>query len=217
MSGKLMSPEPGRTSVRARSNIIRLALTGLLLLCEIVSARDSSAPTIAGAPTLQTLFSRLANKKTTRVRFIETKKLSVLSEPIRQEGILEFRPPSTLSKHVEKPMEEHYVIEGSSVTVSKPGEASNLQLNLSDYPALQAFAEGLRAPLTGDLETLQHYWTTSLGGSWRRWTLILTPASPELAALIRHVRLEGQDDRLIRMTLEETGGDSSTLELLRTP
>jgi hypothetical protein len=47
--------------------------------------------------------------------------------------------------------------------------------------------------------------------------LILTPASPELASLIRTVRLEGHDDRLTRMTLEETGGDHSTLDFIRTP
>lgn len=211
-----MSRDPRTASVRSSVWLISLALANLLLYCEIVPARNATPPT-TGAPTLPTLFSRLAHRQETRVRFVETKTLSVLTQPIRQEGTLEFRPPGTLAKHVDKPLEEHYVIEGSSVTISKPGEASPLQLNLGDYPALQAFAEGLRAPLAGDLETLQRYWTPSLGGSWRRWVLILTPASPELATLIRSVRLEGQDDRLTRMTLEETGGDHSTLDFIRSP
>ena len=211
-----MSPDPRTAPGRASAWLIGLALASLLFFCEIAPASDESRA-IAGAPTLPTLFSRLAHRQQTRVRYVETKTLSVLTQPIRQEGTLEFRPPGTLAKHVDKPLEEHYVIEGSSVTISKPGEASPLQLNLGDYPALKAFAEGLRAPLAGDLETLQRYWTPSLGGSWRRWVLILTPASPELATLIRSVRLEGQDDRLIRMTLEETGGDRSAMDFMRTP
>jgi hypothetical protein len=216
MSGKTMDPDPHRTSRQASVFIIGLTLAGLLLHCEILPARDSS-PSTTGAPNLQTLFSRLAQRKETRVRFVETKTLSVLSQPLKQQGTLEFQPPGMLAKHVDKPQEEHYVIEGSHVTISKAGESSEVQLNLSDYPALEAFAEGLRAPLAGDLETLHRYWKPSLGGSWRRWLLILTPLSPELATLIRSVRLEGQDDRLIRMTLEETGGDHSTLDFMPVP
>jgi hypothetical protein len=137
--------------------------------------------------------------------------MSLLSQPLRLEGTLEFRPPAYLAKHVEKPTEEHYVIDGGQVTVTKPGESEPARLALADYPPLEAFAESLRAPLAGDLAALQRYWTPSLGGSWRHWVLGLTPLRPELATLVRSVRLEGENARLTRMTLEETGGDSSTL------
>ena len=207
-----MNPE---TRTKSRS-IIPLLLLSLLLPSGQTLAKDSAESQTA-APTLETLFLRLARQENTRVGFVETKSLSVLSQPIKQEGILEFRPPNTLAKHVAKPVEEHYVIENTIVTVSKPGESASLQLKLSDYPALEAFAEGLRAPLSGNLETLRRYWKPSLGGSWRHWLLALVPVQPELASLIRSVRLEGENDHLTRMTLEETNGDQSTLDFMRTP
>lgn len=197
-------------------SIIPLLLLSLLLWSGQVLAEDSAESQVA-APTLETLFLHLARQENTQVGFVETKSLSVLSQPIKQEGILEFRPPNTLAKHVAKPVEEHYMIENTIVTVSKPGESASLQLKLSDYPALEAFAEGLRAPLSGNLETLRRYWKPSLGGSWRHWLLALVPVQPELASLIRSVRLEGENDHLIRMTLEETNGDQSILDFMRTP
>ena len=197
-------------------SIIPLLLLSLLLWSGQVLAEDSAESQVA-APTLETLFLHLARQENTQVGFVETKSLSVLSQPIKQEGILEFRPPNTLAKHVAKPVEEHYMIENTIVTVSKPGESASLQLKLSDYPALEAFAEGLRAPMSGNLDTLRRYWKPSLGGSWRHWLLALVPVQPELASLIRSVRLEGENDHLIRMTLEETNGDQSILDFMRTP
>lgn len=179
------------------------------VLCLLLTGAAAAAP--VGTPTLPALFERLAARPATQVRFVELKTMSVLTTPLRLEGTLEFRPPAYLAKHIEKPAEEHYVIEGGLVTVRKPGEHQTVELALADYPPLEAFAESLRAPLAGDLAALRRYWRPSLGGSWRRWLLALTPLRPELAGVIRSVRLEGQDDRLTRMTLEEAGGDTSTL------
>ncbi len=212
MSGSPVNPDSTDRGGWSKTGMIILALLALPL-----NYQYGLAASTAGAPTLQTLFSRLASRNETQVRFVETKTLGVLSQPIRLEGVLEFHAPSYLAKHVEQPAEEHYVIEGQHVTVSKPAEPSSVQLNLSDYPPLAAFAEGLRAPLAGDLAALRRYWTPSLGGSWKHWRLVLTPIRPELAALVRQVQLEGQEDRLTRMTLEETGGDRSTLDFVRGP
>lgn len=183
----------------------------LLTVCLLLAGGTAMAETPAGAPTLPALFARLAARSEAQVRFIELKTMSVLTEPLRLEGILEFRPPAYLAKHIEKPVEEHYVIEGGLVTVSKPGERRTLQLSLADYPPLEAFAESLRAPLAGDLDALRRHWRPSLGGSWRHWLLALAPLRPDLAGMISGVRLEGQDGRLTRMTIEEAGGDTSTL------
>lgn len=185
---------------------LRLLTVGLLL-----AGGTAMAETPAGRPTLPALFARLAARSETQVRFTELKSLSVLTEPLRLEGTLEFRPPDYLAKHIAKPAEEHYIIAGGLVTVSKPGERRTLQLSLADYPPLEAFAESLRAPLAGDLDALRRHWRPSLGGSWRHWLLALAPLRPDLAGMISGVRLEGQDGRLTRMTIEEAGGDASTL------
>ena len=183
-------------------------LAAILLLASQAILADNRA----AAPNLPELFARLALRGRAQVRFTEVKRLSVLNQPLRLEGRLEFRPPGFLAKHVEQPAEEHYLIDGDQVTVSKPAEHQRLQLSLADYPPLEAFAESLRAPLAGDLDALRRHWRPSLGGSWKRWRLALAPLDPELAAVVRGVQLEGQEDRLTRMTLEESGGDTSTLD-----
>lgn len=184
---------------------LRIAL-GLLL-----GAGSAVAAPPAGIPDLPALFARLAAEPASKVRFVEVKTLAVLDRPLRLEGTLEFRPPAYLAKHVEKPAEEHYVIEDGRVTVSKPGERQSVQLALADYPPLEAFAISLRAPLAGDLKALQAYWRPSLGGSWQHWLLALAPLRPELSAFVSGVRLEGREGRLTRMTLEEAGGDTAVL------
>jgi hypothetical protein len=161
--------------------------------------------------TLPDLFARLAARPELRARFVEVKTLAVLKEPLRLEGTVEFRRPAYLAKHVEKPVPEDYLIDGSSVTVSKPAQNERIELALTDYPALEAFAESLRAPLAGDLAGLSRYWQPSLGGSRKHWVLALAPLRPELAAAIRLVRLEGEEDRLLRMDIEEESGDRSSL------
>lgn len=183
----------------------------MLALCLMLTSGIADAEAPAGAPTLPALFARLAAHAETRVRFVELKSLSVLDRPLRLEGTLEFRPPGYLAKHVEKPAEEHYLIEDGRVTVSKPGEPQTVELALADYPPLEAFAESLRAPLAGDLAALQRYWRPSLGGSWKHWRLALTPLRPELATFVRGVRLEGRDERLTGLTVEEASGDTATL------
>lgn len=189
----------------------RSAPASILALCLMLTSASGNTEAPAGVPTLPALFARLAAHAETRVRFVELKSLSVLDRPLRLEGTLEFRPPGYLAKHVEKPAMEHYIIEDGRVTVSKPGEPQTVNLALADYPPLEAFAESLRAPLAGDLAALRRYWRPSLGGSWKHWRLVLTPLRPELATFVRGVRLEGRDERLTGLTLEEASGDTTTL------
>ncbi len=177
-----------------------------LLLCGPVLAAEPPA-----ALSLPDLFARLAAQPDLRARFVETKTLAVLDTPLHIEGTVEFRKPAYLAKHVVKPAPEDYIIDGGTVTVSKPTEGQRLELALADYPALEAFAESLRAPLAGDLAALSRHWRPSLGGSRKHWLLALAPIRPELTAVVRVVRLQGQEDRLLRMEIDEANGDTSSL------
>lgn len=178
---------------------------GLLLCGSAIAAEPPPALS------LPDLFARLAARPDLRARFVETKTLAVLKTPLRIEGTVEFRKPAYLAKHVEQPAQEDYIIDGGIVTVNKPAEGQRVGLALADYPALEAFAESLRAPLAGDLAALSRHWRPSLGGSRKHWLLALAPIRPELAAVVRVVRLQGQEDRLVRMEIDEANGDTSSL------
>jgi hypothetical protein len=122
-----------------------------------------------------------------------------------------FKKPDYLAKHVLKPVEEHYVIDGNTVTVEKPAEGSRVQLSLADHPALEAFAASLRAPLAGDGAALLRYYRASLGGTREHWLLALAPLRPEMAEAVRLVKLQGSGDRVEKLDIEEAGGDTSSM------
>jgi hypothetical protein len=192
-----------------------LQLGGALLLALLSGVAYAAEP--PPALTLPDLFARLSARPEVRARFVETKYLAVLKTPLRLEGTVEFRKPAYLAKHVQHPEPEDYIIDGGNVTVSKPGADQRIELALADYPALEAFAESLRAPLAGDLAGLERYWRPSLGGSRKHWLLALAPLRPELVAVVRVVRLEGAEDRLLSMDIEEAGGDRSSLRFEPSP
>ncbi|CAL1240023.1 LolA-related protein [Candidatus Methylocalor cossyra] len=160
---------------------------------------------------LAELMALLSARGDSRARFVEEKHLALLKEPLRQEGSVEFRKPAYLAKHVVKPVEEHYLIDGDTVTVEKPGEGVRTHLSLADYPALAAFVASLRAPLAGDIAALERYYHPYLGGTRSHWRLALAPADPALAGRVRQVTLEGREGRVERLEIEELGGDRSVL------
>ena len=51
-----------------------------------------------------------------------------------------------------------------------------------------------------------------LGGSWKRWRLVLTPQQGEEPLAIREIQIEGHQSVLDRMTLTEATGAEDTLE-----
>ena len=165
---------------------------------------------------LPQLLEALAARGDSQARYVETKTLALLQKPLRLEGVVEFRKPGYLAKHVLKPAEEHYIIDGDTVTVEKPGSPP-VRFDISTHPALEAFAASLRAPLAGDGAALRRYYRVSLGGTRRRWLLALAPLRPEMVEMVRLVKLEGRGDRLETLVIEEASGDVSTMRFQPRP
>jgi len=77
--------------------------------------------------------------------------------------------------------------------------------------------ESIRAPLAGDLATLNRFYKISFGGSERNWLLALVPTEPNMARLVRFIRIRGSGDRIDRIEIEETGGDVSLMTIEHQP
>ncbi|WP_051331439.1 LolA-related protein [Methylocaldum szegediense] len=150
-------------------------------------------------------------------RFIEIKTIALLKEPMRLSGTLSYRAPAFLEKHVLSPFEERYTVDGDSLTIENPGKGIKQTLSLASQPAIWAFVEGIRAPLAGDIETLNRFYKVSFGGSERNWLLALVPIEPDMAKLVRFVRVRGSGDRIDRVEIEETGGDISIMIIEHQP
>lgn len=199
-------PATGSISMISGRTPRQTALRVLVLVCALLPDIGLTAEPWR----LPELLAALARHGDSRVDYVETRTIALLKQPLRLEGFVEFRHPAYLAKHVLKPSEEHYVIDGDNVTVTKPGDPA-ITLSLSSHPALEAFTASLRAPLAGDSATLNRYYQISLGGSRQHWLLALAPRRSDMAALVRLVKLEGRGDRLESLSIEEASGDLSTL------
>jgi len=178
------------------------------------------AATLAGAAErwdIEALMKALSRIESGEKRYTEIKTMALLKEPMRLSGTLAYRAPSFLEKRVISPFEERYTVDGDSLTVENPAKGVRQTLSLASQPAIWAFVESIRAPLAGDLATLNRFYKVSLGGSERNWLLALVPTEPDMARLVRFIRIRGSGDRIDRIEIEETGGDVSVMTIEHRP
>jgi len=188
----------------------RYAVTIALVLAAVPAAPAGELPARWDLPALM---AALPRQTLNRVEFIEIKTVSLLKQPLQVSGVLSFNPPAQLEKRITRPVEELYRVDGDRLTIERPAEGLRQELSLSAYPALWAFVESIRAPLAGDLPTLERFYRVSLGGSRRNWLLALVPREPEMAALVRSVQIRGGGDRMRELAIEEANGDHSVLQI----
>jgi hypothetical protein len=155
--------------------------------------------------------NNLAKHRQAEARFEETTFSSLLTEPLKTQGILRFTPPATLEKHVTAPQEERYLIEGDHILFENKAKSINRTLSLQDYPALQAFVEAFRSTLTNDVVTLRRFFNVTLQGESRRWVLILLPLDHAAQELVESIRFSGEEGHVSRIEILAPDGDRSVM------
>jgi len=157
------------------------------------------------------LMSTLAQRKTGRATFTETKYLSMLEKPVESSGELVFVAPDRLEKRTLRPKPENLVVEGEMVTVERGGK--RFTMPLQNYPELAAFIESIRGTLAGNRNALERYYRLKIEGRASRWTLTLTPADSRMAAMVSEVRIDGTQDALDVVEIRQPDGDRSVMKI----
>nr|WP_240763965.1 outer membrane lipoprotein carrier protein LolA [Paraburkholderia silviterrae] len=191
-----------------------LALLGATALCALAPAPAAAAQANeAAAPgwTLDRLMAALAQHKSGRAAFTETKYLAIASQPIESSGELMFVAPDHLEKNTLKPKPEHLVVDGDMLTVERNNHKYTLAL--ARYPELGAFIESIRATLTGNRLALEQTYQVALAGSGENWTLTLTPRDSRMLKAVSTITLEGTGDALRSVAIQQAGGDHSLMRL----
>lgn len=168
-------------------------------------------PAAAAGFALPDLMQKLAQVKSTQAAFTETKQMAVLDSPLVLKGKLVYVRPDRLEKHVLSPYEERTVVAGDTVTIENKTRDRTTTLSLASAPAVLSLVESLRATLSGDFAALERHYTLRLEGGPGNWTLTLTPKDASVASLVACVRLGGTGARVVRVEVEETGGDRSVM------
>ena len=184
----------------------------LLLLCAVADGVAAAMQFSAGD-----LMQMLASVDRVTARFVETRTSTLLNAPLVLQGTLAYRRPDHLEKRVLTPYEERMVIDGGRLTLEKPGESLRKTLPIANAPGVAALVESIRATRAGDLATLTRHYTLALEGDRTQWTLTLRPLDPQLAGLVRSVVIAGVEARIVRVSVEETAGDRSVMEISEQP
>ena len=159
------------------------------------------------------LMHSLAQVKESRATFVEEKHLAALTEPLLLHGDLDYRAPAHLVKRTVAPIEETIEVDGSQLSIGKPGEGMRQSLSLDAYPEIKIFVAAIRATLAGDLDTLRDYYEVGFSGTPQAWELTLVPRSRRVREFLRVVRISGTAQQMTSVEMIEGSGDTSLMTI----
>ncbi|WP_176099529.1 outer membrane lipoprotein carrier protein LolA [Burkholderia cepacia] len=204
---------------------LRRAVRTLAAAIAIAVAASTAAIALAAAParaadaapawTLDRLMSTLAQHKSGRATFTETKYLSIATQPVESSGELVFVAPDHLEKHTLSPKPEHLVVDGDMLTVERNNRKYTLAL--ARYPELGAFIDSIRATLAGNRFALEQVYKVALAGRGDDWTLTLTPLDSRMLKVVSTITLDGTRDLLRSVAIRQADGDRSVMRLQPVP
>ncbi|HOL64688.1 MAG TPA: outer membrane lipoprotein carrier protein LolA [Accumulibacter sp.] len=187
--------------------MIRRTLTRFFLALLVLPA---SLPAFA-AWDLTQLMDTLAQTRSGRARFVETRYLAVLDKPLVASGEMSFVAPDRLEKRTEKPRAESVRLEKDRLTVERGKQQTSV--DIASQPLAQAFVASVRAALTGDRATLEKHYGLHLAGEREQWALTLLPNEQAVAALVQRITIKGQRNRILSIDTLQADGDRSLLTL----
>jgi outer membrane lipoprotein-sorting protein len=198
-----------RVSLRCRLRTLAALLTLASACCAAGAA--TAASTDATSWNLDRLMSTLGQKKSGRASFVETKYLSIASEPVTSSGELTFTAPDHLEKRTDNPKPEDLVVDGDKLTIARNGHKYTVAL--TQYPDLSAFIESIRATLSGNRFALEQVYKVAVTGTGDDWTLTLTPLDSRMLKTISTITLTGTRDVLHTVAIQQADGDHSLMRL----
>jgi outer membrane lipoprotein-sorting protein len=164
---------------------------------------------------LERLMADIARTGSGTVRFIETKHVALLKQPIESSGTLTYAAPSRLEKYTRVPREERLIVDGETLVIEQPAKNERLTLRLANYPAIRAFVESIRGTLAGDLAALRRYYRIEVEGTMMQWRLHLLPSGQDMAELVQKIEISGSGARIARIEILEASGDRSVMKIAK--
>jgi outer membrane lipoprotein-sorting protein len=158
---------------------------------------------------MQQLMQSLAQAKSGRATFVETKRIAMLDKPVESSGELLFVAPDRLEKRTLKPRPESMVVDGDELSIERGNR--NYHLRLQSYPELAAFIDSIRGTLAGNLKTLERDFRLNLSGTASAWTLQLFPFDEKMKAVVRRIVITGAQGQVNTIEIDQADGDSSVM------
>ena len=161
------------------------------------------------------LMHDLAQTRSGRASFVETKSIAMLDKPVESSGELFYSAPDHLEKRTLKPKPESMTVTGDTLLIERGRQKYRLQLQ--DYPELAAFIDSIRGTLAGDRKALERNYRLSLDGSAQDWLLQLLPINEKMLAVVQRIHIVGVGDEVRSITITQADGDSSRMLITPLP
>jgi hypothetical protein len=138
--------------------------------------------------------------------FTETKHMRLLRRPLRATGQLIFLPRQGLYRQLHSPFEQELFITDRAIYQRQASGAAEI-LSLAKLPAAKAFVEAFLAVFSGSWEMLHTHFQVYFATRGAEWQLGLKPVHAVMAKLISCLVLDGEQERLAALHVQETNGD----------
>ncbi len=146
-----------------------------------------------------------------RDAFVETRTISLLTQPLTLRGILVYRRPRYIEKRIDAPHTERIVVDGDALTVTD-GRGTK-RIDIDSHPLIRTYVEAIRATLAGEVAALRRHYHVKLEGTPTEWTLRLRPMDPAAADHVTSLQVSGSGSRIRRVEILEPGGDRSVMAI----
>lgn len=194
----------------------RAGLVGVLLCALATAARATTPGADPPCASTEACLARLAaaQASTTAIdaRFVQTKHVSLLDEPLVSTGRFRFRRPDRVRLDIETPHPSTILIAGRSITI--PGLDATEQRAIAGSPMAAMFTE-LGAVFAGTLDRAPAHFAVTARGEGDAIIVTLTPTAADYQRLFRsiEIRFGGPVIMVQSMRLDDALGDSLEVAL----
>ena len=196
-------------------------LTAIPAVCaSLVFAGDAAAQPEEKTPETEVtapadpaeLLLNIANFRTLRTKFVQTKHLKAFKKPMVLNGELCLdRVGKRFAWHVEKPLRYSCIIANGKLTQWDEDSDKTVSVPFSKYPMLEMLSDAMTAFASGDVKALEKDFEAAPG---KDGTVLLKPRSERFAAsLITEVELFLDDAgrQIVKVIATEKSGDVTEL------
>jgi outer membrane lipoprotein-sorting protein len=200
-----MHPPTRSTKARTERRALVLAL--------LAGASGFAVPlsTAAAAFDLAALTALLARVKAGEATFTERRRIEMLDRTLESSGRLSFRAPDVFVRETLQPRREKLAVDGNLLTMSLGERSRTMQLDAS--PEAAVIVEAIRGTLTGNRETLDRLFETTVEGHAGAWSLKLVPRDLRLRGQVAWVRVSGRDAVAREIQILLADGDRSVMTI----
>jgi hypothetical protein len=135
----------------------------------------------------------------------------MLDQTLESSGRLSFEAPDTFVRETLKPRREKLAVAGNTLTITQGTRSRSMPLDSA--PEAAVIVEAIRGTLTGNRESLDRYFTSSVSGSAERWSLELVPIDARLRGQVAAVRVSGQQAIVREVEVLLNDGDRSVMTI----